>query len=290
MKTVKAEHYLSVKNQLGEGPLWEAITQRLYWVDILSNQLNQYILQTGEVISYPFDQSVGFAVLRESGGFVLGLRDGIAFWTPEEDKMKWVAQPDVRQGVRFNDGKVDPAGRLWAGTIVEEEGTAALYLLDDDHNLSEMVSGVTISNGLGWSPDNKTMYYTDSMARTIWAYDFDLVTGAIRNRRDFLVDNVPGEVVPDGLCVDDQGFVWSARWGAGKVYRFDPKGNIERIVEVPVEFPTSCAFMGENLDQLVITSARNPVPEKNMYEQPLAGDLFILQTNVKGLPTTAYKG
>jgi sugar lactone lactonase YvrE len=152
-----------------------------------------------------------------------------------------------------------------------------------------METGVTVANGIGWSPDNKTMYFTDSAPKIIYAYDFDPSTGAIENRRNFMhTPDEPG--VPDGLAVDSEGFIWSARWDGWKITRYDLEGKVEREIPVPVGRPTSCAFGGPGLKNLYITSARVGLSETELREQPLAGDLFVLETDVKGMIEPKFLG
>ena len=165
----------------------------------------------------------------------------------------------------------------------------SLFRLDPDRSIHRMESGICISNGLGWSPDLSTFYYTDSLTRMIYAYDYEAQTGAIRNRRVF--DHVPQDGgLPDGLAVDTQGYIWSARWGGWKVVRYAPDGRVDREVAIPVEFPTSCAFGGENLNELYITSAWIEVLPTARSAQPLAGDLFRLKVDVPGLPEPFFAG
>ena len=201
---------------------------------------------------------------------------------PEPDKL----------GNRFNDGAVDRQGRFWAGTMGGGDPVGALYRLDQDQSIRTMVTDIKISNGLGWSPDNKTMYYADTGYRTIWAYDFDPATGAIENRRDFAaVPEKEGDGAPDGLTVDSEGCVWSARWGGWKIVRYDPAGKIEREVAIPAERITSVMFGGPTLEDLYVTSARIDFDEKtDNANQPHAGGLFRLQPGVRGLPETEYGG
>ena len=209
------------------------------------------------------------------------MRDGLAFWDQKTPEIEILVNPELgRLNARFNDGKVDPRGRFWAGTL-GEDNQSCLYKLDPDGSVQIMETGIQISNGLGWSPDLKTMYYTDSPLRVIYAYDFDLNSGSINNRRKFV--KVPREDgFPDGLTVDSEGFIWSAHWDGWRVTRYDPDGKIERVIYLPVQRPTSCAFGGPDLDQLFITSAWTGLSETERQEQPLAGDLFLVHGEVKG--------
>lgn len=284
-----AEHFLSIQNKLGEGPLWHAGEGALYWVDIESNSFHRYFLGTDKLEKFQVDQPVGFLAFRSTGGLFLGLRDGLAIWDFETGEYDLHQQPEKgRKNARFNDGKVDPGGRLWAGTL-GNDSKSKLYRIDMDGSIHVMQKGVKISNGLDWSPDRGTMYYTDSLRRVIYEYDYDLVTGQIGNRRNFV--KVPkGDGVPDGLCVDSEGFVWSAHWDGWRITRYDPEGEIERVIYLPVQRPTSCAFGGPKLNQLFITSAWTGLNENERKEQPLAGDLFKVSTVFKGQAVNFFEG
>jgi sugar lactone lactonase YvrE len=283
------EHVLSIRNQLGEGPLWQSIEQALYWVDIHAGCFFRLDPGTGEHERVDVGLPIGCLGFRKAGGLVLGTKEGFAFWEPTAEALQFVVDPEAdKPDTRFNDGAVDPQGRFWAGTLGREAG-CALYRLDPDLSVHTMEPGITVSNGIGWSPDHQTMYYTDSAPRMIYAYDYDPATGAIANRRPFVhTPDEPG--VPDGLAVDSEGFIWSARWDGWKVTRYDPEGKVEREIPIPVQRPTSCAFGGPNLDELYITSARIDLSEIDLNEQPLAGDLFRLKTTVRGIPEPMFLG
>ena len=285
----QVDHFLTIKNKLGECPLWRQAEELLYWVDIEGECFHRYSPETGKGDTVPVGQPIGCLAFRASGGLVLGLRDGLALWEQETSDIEIIDNPEAgRSNARFNDGKVGPGGRFWAGTLGEDD-QSSLYKLDVDRSIHKMETGIRISNGIGWSPDHKIMYYTDSPRRVIYAYDFDLDNGSISNRRDFV--NVPVEDgVPDGLTVDREGFVWSAHWDGWRLTRYDPNGKIERIVYLPVQRPTSCTFGGRDLDHLFITSAWTGLSESERQEQPLAGDLFLVQTDVKGQKENDFLG
>ncbi len=283
------EHVLSINCRLGEGPIWSCEEQALYWVDIEAHCFHRLCVTTGSHSCFDVGLPVGALAFRASGGLVLATRDGFAFWDPESQALDFVADPEPgKPGARFNDGGVDRQGRFWAGTM-SKDPTSSLYRLDPDGSVHRMESGVTISNGIGWSPDNRTMYYTDSPVRMIYAYDFDPATGAIENRRPFV--HTPDEKgVPDGMTVDREGFVWSARWDGWKVTRYDPDGKVEREIQMPVQRPTSCTFGGPELTDLYITSAWTGLSDVERAGQPLAGDLFRLPTGVGGFEEPKFAG
>jgi sugar lactone lactonase YvrE len=214
----QVEHLLSGQNSLGEGPLWHPDEQALYWVDIDADCFHRLTPATGQHEAFEVGLPIGVLAFRATGGLVMGTKNGFAFWDEATQTLDFIADPEAHKPeARFNDGAVDPQGRFWAGTIGQGP-TSSLYRLDPDGTVHTMETGIYVSNGIGWSPDHKTMYYTDSPVRLIWAYDFDPATGAIENRRTFA--EIPqNEGVPDGLAVDTDGFIWSAHWDGWKLTR-----------------------------------------------------------------------
>ena len=285
----QVERVLSVKNKLGEGPLWHPEEQALYWVNIEQHCFHRLVPATGQHEIFAVGLPVGALAFRDSGGLVLATRDGFAFWDFRAQALEFIADPEAdKPEARFNDGAVDRQGRFWAGTM-SAGPTSSLYRLDPDGSVYTMETGVTISNGIGWSPDDKTMYYTDTPLRMIYAYDFDPASGAIENRRPFI--RTPDESgLPDGLTIDSEGFIWSARWDGWKVTRYDPAGKVEREIELPVQRPTSCTFGGAELDELYITSAWTGLSWVKRKLQPRAGDLFRIKVDVKGLEEPKFLG
>ncbi len=289
------EHLLAVQNILGEGPVWDAEAQVLYWVDIYGQTFYRFSPTTGELRAFEVGVQVGVLAPRAAGGLIMATRNGFALWDEHSEALTFLADPEANHPeTRFNDGAVDPAGRFWAGTMLEdsEEWDLApgnLYRLDPDYTLTRMETGIAISNGIGWSPDSKTMYFTDSPRQVIYAYDYDQATGTIENRRPFI--QTPGEAsVPDGLTVDSEGCIWSARWGGWRIIRYDPQGKPEREIVLPVQYPTSCTFGGAALDELYITSAAVRVSAHKRSQQPLAGDVFRLRPGVSGLKQPRFPG
>lgn len=284
------ELILDIKNTLGEGPHWCVQEQALYWVDILEDCFYRYDPATGDQERYDIGQAVGTVVRRESGGFVLALRNGLAFYDDEYGLRPIVDPESERPETRFNDGKCDRSGRFWAGTMADGSSpVGSLYRLDTDLTLHRMVTGVSVSNGLGWSPDNRIMYYTDTPTHKIYMYDYDAATGDIENRRVFA--EIPdGEGGPDGLTVDSEGGVWSARWDGWKITRYDLDGKVEREVKVPAARVTSCVFGGPDLDELYITTARVGFDAAQLADQPAAGGIFRLKAGVKGMPEPQFGG
>lgn len=254
--------------RLGEGPFYDERSRRMVWVDILGRRILWRSLGTGETGELSTAEHVGAAVPREGGGLVLCLPDGPALLDPDGTlrPLGSFVDADVAAGrppspagpkVRANDAKADPRGRLWLGTMAYDEtpGAGALYRLDPGATAPvRVVDGVTISNGLGWSPDGGTMYYIDTPTRQIDAFAYHLSTGDLGERRVFA--ELPRDTgFPDGACVDADGALWVAFWGGGAVRRFTPDGAVDRVVEVGTPLVTSCAFAGDDFDLLVITTA-----------------------------------
>jgi len=276
---------------LGEGPVWVSEEQALYWVDIVRPALQRWDPASGTYKHWEMPSDIGCFALREQGSAVVALRTGFAFLDLGSGQLTPISDPEAEiPSTRFNDGKCDRLGRFWAGTMDEESPNTrgALYRMDSNGSYQRIKSGIGISNGLGWSPDNQTMYYTDSIKRTIWAYDFNLENGMISNERIFA--QTPQAYVPDGLTVDAEGYVWSAKWDGWKVVRYAPDGSVDLEVKLPVQRPTSCNFGGPDLRQLFITSASTDLSESELQDQPLAGSIFMVETNTKGLLEPRFSG
>jgi len=278
-------------DMLGEGPLWAPEEQALYWVDIQRRILQRWHPGSGQYRRWDMPTEIGSFALRQQGGALAALRNGFAWLDLESGEVVPFADPEAGQPfTRFNDGKCDRRGRFWTGSIDEETPNtrAALYRVDPGGSFRRMQGGIGISNGLGWSLDNRQMYYTDSLQHTIFVYDFDLASGDIANRRVFA--QTPEGYVPDGLTVDAGGFVWSAMWDGWKVARYAPDGSVDLEVSLPVQRPTSCTFGGPELRQLYITSARIDLSQAELAAQPLAGNLFVLDAPSRGLPEPRFAG
>jgi len=279
--------------ELGESPFWDEQNGVLYWLDILSGKIFDLDPITGQENEITVGKPIGCAALREKGGFVAALEDGFYFITHSE--AKWNAEIfeyiENKPGDRFNDGKCDPAGRFWAGTMSKgDKGKAALYVMDINRTVRKAVDGVTVSNGLTWSLDSKIMYYTDTVTSEVWAFDYDLANGRLANKRTAI--RVPdGMGLPDGMTIDAEGMLWVALWGGYCVSRWDPDtGSLLCKIDLPVPHTSSCAFGGRNMDELYITSAREGLDEAQLRAQPLSGALFMVKPGVSGVPMFRYKG
>jgi sugar lactone lactonase YvrE len=291
--SLSADLVLDAQATLGEGAIWDADREALYWVDIVGCQVHVYDPATGQDRVIDVGQYVGTVVPRRSGGLMLALHRGFASLDLETGQVKMVADPEQRlPGNRFNDGKCDPAGRFWAGTLALD-GTpevAALYRLDPDTSVHRMLDGVTCSNGIVWTLDNKTMYYIDTGLRRVDAFDYDHETGEISGRRTAF--EVPAEMgYPDGSTLDSEGMLWVALWQGSAVSRWNPEtGELLQVVYVPAPNVTSCALGGSHLDRLYITTARNGMSEEALADYPLAGGLFCADVGVTGLPAVGFAG
>lgn len=282
------EFLVDAQNLLGEGPVWHPVENVLYWVDILQDQLHRFDPTTGEHSVTQLELTITAMGVRATGGFVVATKKGFALYDPRKNAFSFICDPDPDQGdARFNDGKTDRQGRFWAGKM-SSQSTNSLFRLNPDYSVERMESQIGISNGLGWSPDNRTFYFTDTPANAIYAYDFDPELGSISNRRIFTsIPNAEGEGGPDGLAIDSEGCIWSARWGGWKVVRYTPDGQVEREIRFPAQQVTSCAFGGPNLDELYITTA---LVGLNRTDQPQSGGVFRLKTGVRGLPEPIFGG
>ena len=279
--------------QVGEGPLWDEERQVLYWVDILSSLLYIYDPATGENRALDVGQHVGTVVTRASGGLMLAVREGFASFDLETQELTLIANPEAHiTGNRFNDGKCDPAGRFWAGTMAYENpmNQGSLYRLDTDFSVHKIFGDVAISNGIIWSLDHTTMYYIDTLRKNVRAFDYADDTGNISNER--VIINVPEEVgMPDGMAIDSEGMLWVAHYGGSCVSRWNPNtAQLLLKIDLPVTQVTACAFGGPNLDILFITSAAQELDAAELERQPLAGGLFSIKTPYQGVPSFRFGG
>jgi sugar lactone lactonase YvrE len=278
---------------LGEGPYWVPEDDCLLWVDIEGARLHRTYFPARETVTdSPGPVSAAFPAV--GGGILIAGGAALTLLFPAERGGQWVARTiadtPARDGIRFNDAGVDPAGRVWVGSmhVTEAEPLGELYRLDPGGRLNPVVKNVTVSNGLGWSPDGSRLYYADSPLRRVDVFDYDPATGEAFSRRTF-ADLSAAEGVPDGLTVDADGCVWVAMWGGSALRRLTPDGEPDAVLPVPVSQPTSCAFGGPDLADLYITSARVGLTEDELAAQPLAGRLLHVRPGPVGLPSTTAK-
>jgi sugar lactone lactonase YvrE len=289
----QVELILDAKAELGEGSLWDERAKVLYWVDIVGQALHVYNPAARQDKSYKVGQMVSTVVLSEAGDVLVTVQNGFARFDLKTEKLDIIVDPEAdKPANRFNDGKCDPAGRFWAGTMdisaVEPE-KGSLYRLDRDLSVHTMLTNVSISNGIVWTADLKTMYFIDTTPCTVTAFDYDNATGNISNPR--IVIQVPEEMgSPDGMSIDSEGMLWIAHWGGGAVRRWNPKtAEVLETIKVPAPNTTSCAFAGDNLDELYITSARGPLTPQQLEQNPHSGGLFRVKVGVKGTLTHRFK-
>jgi sugar lactone lactonase YvrE len=281
---------------LSEGPRWHEERQELLWVDILGRQMHRGSLSPDGALdrieTISVDRHVGAVAPAVGGGYVLAAGPGFLF-IDETGSVCELADPEAgRSDVRMNDGACDPQGRFWAGTMAYDEspGAGALYRLELDGSCTTVLTGLTISNGIGWSPGASTMYLNDSGTGCVYTFRFDGETGAISDRRTLVRVDQPG-VVPDGLTVDEEGGIWVALWNGAAVNRYAPDGTLLASVPLPVQRPTSCAFGGPGRDTLFVTSARTELDDDALARQPHAGKVFAIQgLGARGLPCLPYRG
>lgn len=293
-KPSAVECVLKAEAIVGESPVWSPQEKVLYWVDITGHQIHRFNPRTAINNTFNLSEPVTAVGLRKKGGLVLTLRKNFAFFDLETAALEMLSDPEEDIAFnRFNDAKCDRQGRFWAGTMdsVNWDASAGrLYRLDPDTKVNCMQRDVVCANGLGWSPDNRVFYFTESFRYCIYAYDFDATTGNISNRRVFATLDKDSGGFPDGLTVDAEGFIWSVHNAVGRVVRYTPAGTIDRVIELPVPRPTSCMFGGENLDVLYITTARETLTPEQIAEAPLSGSVFAVTPGVRGLPEPSFAG
>ena len=285
---------LNARAELGEGPVWDAASGILYWVDLFAGVVHSYRPISGLTGSVEVGEIIGCVVPRQSGGLLAATPSGIHHLDPATGAKTRVSAIEAdRPETHFNDGKVDPAGRFWFGSIAVDRTTDVvgdLYSLETDLTVTHRLHGVDNTNGMDWSPDGRTMYYIDSLTRQVTAYDYDAASGAIANPRP-IVTLPEGTGVPDGMTVSVDGSLWVAHWGGARVTRWHPDtGSLLQTIAVPANLTTSCAFAGPAMDDLYITTARYQEPIAALAAQPLAGGLFRYRTDTRGRPAAVFAG
>ena len=278
--------FVDCEMRLGEGPLWCPVTQRLWWLDVADPHVycadsQGQLLHQWKVPKYP-----GSMALRPDGSVLLMSRHGPAVLEPGDGSVQPLDIPGLALGdTRFNDGKCDRLGRFWCGTMDKriERPIGSLYCMDGLQRLGVIdASWVTLANGIAWSPDNRTLYFADTTALCIYAYDYDLAQGSVANRRVF-ARFAPGLGGPDGLTVDAQGGLWCAMYDRAAIDHLDPQGQLVERIELPVLQPTSVMFGGPDLRTLFITTARMDLTEDQLHSQPWSGHVLCCEPGVTGL-------
>lgn len=264
------------KATIGESPLWSARRERLLWIDIMGRQLHTYDPATGRDEVTELSAPAGLLAEESSGGIFLALEHGLARVGPDGEMERFACAPHADPAFRFNDGKFDPQGRLWTGLMNKEgkRGSGVLYRFDPDGTWHVADTGFDLPNGLEWSRDGRTFYFTDSHKGKIYAYDFDPVSGGVENRRQFFGMN-PADGKPDGLIMDPECYFLSVLFDGSAIARIAPDGSLERMIRLPVPRPTSCAFGGDGRT-LFVTTARIGLSDAQLDDAPLSGSLLQL--------------
>ncbi len=284
-----SEPYVVVKERsiLGESPIWSVAEQALFWVDVRNPMIHRLDPATAEHRKWRLQTEVGSIGFAGDHRLIAGTRMGFAYVDLADGSFDDVADPEGEgrlNRLRMNDGKVDRRGRFWCGSMEDpgrsEVGT--LYRFGADHSVTRIAGSFRIPNAICWSPDDRVMYFADSPGRVIWAYDFDAEAGEVANRRVF-VEVGPGEGLPDGATVDEEGFLWVALMRGGKVRRYDPDGGMEREISFPVAMTTCPAFGGPDLSTLYVTTASSLYEPADFEREPDAGSLFAVETDCKGI-------
>jgi sugar lactone lactonase YvrE len=291
---MRIEVLIDVKTILGEGPLWDVDEQRLYFIDSFGCNVFRCTAAGGEVRAWDVPSKIGSMALRKQGGAVVSLADGFHFLDFDSGEVELIVDPEPdKANNRINDGKVDKRGRFVAGSMdtMEDGPNGALYRLDPDLSLHTLDTDIIVSNGPCWSPDGKTFYFADTWSGEIWAYDYDLKTGNVANKRTFCKIDTSTGGAADGATVDAEGCLWSAQVYDGKVIRYTPDGSVERVIEMPVKKVTSCMFGGPNMDILYVTSMAKPPLPRFPGDGVLRGSLFaIYDLGIKGVPEPRFAG
>lgn len=278
--------------KFGEGPIWDAERLVLWWVDVFAGEVHCFDPATGCDRSWSTGSVVSCVAPRSDGSLLISTPDGFATLDLASGAVELLVpvERDVTTN-RLNDGKVDSFGRFWAGTMnfAGAEGQGTLYRLDADLRCTAVLTGVTISNGIGWSPDDWLMYYVDTPTQRIDVFDFDPIGGAILNRRT-LVDIPRRHGTPDGLTVDCEGYVWVALFGSGEIHRYSPQGDLAERLRLPVTNVTSCTFGGAELNELYVTTTGEQLSEAARRRQPLAGSVFRFRLDTVGTVSSVFRG
>lgn len=277
----------------GEGPVWDSIGQQLYWVDLLAGNYLKGDIITKSIEVHSIGQPLGFFALRENNdGLVMGVRDGFGFYDEKKSTFTLI-EPSPEQynsRVRFNDGAVDPMGRLFGGTMEWDgaENMGKLFRLNTDHSWNLLEENIHITNGMDWNSKKDTFFMIDTLRHAVYAYDYDLKLGGISNKRTHI--QFSETEFPDGMTIDSEDGFWIAMWEGSKVIHFDQNGVKIEEITLPVLHPTSCCFGGSDMKTLFITTSKLPLTNQQLIDYPLAGQVFMVKTETKGQVVSRYKG
>lgn len=283
---------LEVSNTLGECVIWDEKTGSTWWTDINGQMLYRYDFLSKLIERWPTPERLAsFGLVEDADYLVAAFASGVAFYEPRTQAIKWLHKIEAdSKNTRLNDGRVDRQGRFWFGTMREYEHLnqlGSLYSLDAGLNIASHLNNIHVSNGLCFAPDGNVVYHTDTVSKKIYTYPLNIV-GELGSPHMFACLKAPAS--PDGATVDAEGFLWSAQWGASRVARYAPTGEIDLVLELPVTQPTCVAFGGEDLNLLFVTTARQGLDERELISQPNAGDVFIFETGYQGLAESRFRG
>ena len=278
--------------ELGESPIWDAAQERLLWVDISKGHLHWLAPATQKHGLIDVGEWIGSIALTSDGNIIAALASGFAFIALETAKIDRISDPEAGlKNNRFNDGKCDPSGRFWAGTMSTsgKKEAGSVYAIGPDLMVSKKITKVTTANGMAWCPTGEIFYFIDTPTKRIAAYRFDALTGNIHGKRT-VVRIPPAMGYPDGMTIDCNGMLWVAMWDGWSVARWNPQtGKLLALIDVPVKRPTSCCFGGNNLSELYITTASYGLSDEELKAQPNAGGIFIISnTGTMGLPASKF--
>jgi sugar lactone lactonase YvrE len=286
------ELLVEASDKLGESPLWDERSQALYWVDSRGPSLQRYDAARGKPERWSLPALVGSIAFRRGGGLLLALQTGVFRVAEAGAEPELIVDPEPdKPGNRLNDGRCEPAGRFWVGSMSERarDPVGSLYRIDPNGSCHRHGNEVIVPNSLAWSPDGKRMYFADTYRQVIWAFDYDAATGEARERRVFRdTSGHPGR--PDGSATDAEGCLWNCEYGGWRVLRYRPDGEIDRVIELPVANPTCCCFGGADFRTLYVTSATQRLTPEELARQPHAGGVFALATDIAGLPEHRFAG
>ena len=289
---VELKDTIKVANQLGECVLWDELRQEVLWTDLVESKLfvHNAVEHTTRVLQLE-NLLCSFGLIAGGEQLICAFRTGIAIVERRSLESKWLYHLKAKAGVRFNDGRVDRQGRFWVGSLVEgqtdpPDATGELFSVTHDETVQSHFDGIRIPNSICWSPSGEIMYFADSSKREINAFAFDVESGSLGQRSVFA--STPKGALPDGSTVDAEGYLWNAEWGSGKVVRYTPDGSIDGEIDLPVSQATCVAFGGEDLSTLYVTTAKVGLSEEVLTAEPQAGDVFVYETSVRGLPEARF--
>jgi sugar lactone lactonase YvrE len=289
--TIKPIH--PYKAILGEGPVWDPASKSILWIDIIQFKILELNTQSSTYRSIDTGSMVGSFALCNDGNLIAAVQEGFVFINRSTGLIEKISDPEEeKKGNRFNDGKCDPAGRFWAGTMSlnEQDNSGSLYTIDSQKNIEKKIDGVTISNGLCWNLDETKFYYIDTPTMEVVQFDFNKEAGYISNKKT-IIRIAQEDGYPDGMTIDHAGMLWIAHWGGWQITRWDPStGKKIHRIQMPVSKITSICFGGEDFSDIYVTSANIALTNEELEKEPLAGSTFVIKnTGFKGLPLYEYK-